>query len=138
MFNNCYTIPGFNFAPIDVALTPIPSPVGPIPVPIPYPNFGLNPMALPMTTAMHVFQTFTPAHNVATTVPLSNGDNAGILGGITCAPLDMSFNFRTSCATSMLMGCLPVVRMVDMTLQNMWNSVGLTASPSQVQTLVLR
>ena len=138
MFNNCYTIPGFNFAPIDVALTPIPSPVGPIPVPIPYPNFGLNPMALPMTTAMHVFQTFTPAHNVATSVPLSNGDNAGLLGGVTCAPLDMSFNFRTSCATSMTMGCLPVVRLVDMTLQNMWNSVGLTASPSQVQTLDLR
>ena len=138
MFINCYSLPGINFAFPDVALTPIPSPVGPIPVPLPYPNIGINSTALPPTTAMNVFVFFTPAHNVITSLPLSNGDNAGLMGGITGPPLDMSFNFRASCSTSTLMGCMPVVRMVDMTLQNMWNSVGLTIAPSQVQTLVLR
>ncbi|RPG02284.1 MAG: DUF4150 domain-containing protein [Proteobacteria bacterium TMED51] len=138
MFNNCYTIPGINFAFPDVALTPIPSPVGPIPIPIPYPNTGINATALPFTTAMFVFEFFTPAHNVVTTLPMSLGDQPGFLGGITCAPIDMATQSRVTCSVSTCMGALPVVRMVDMTLQNLWNSVGLTCSPSQVNTLVLR
>jgi hypothetical protein len=59
----------------DVCLTPTPAPV-----PIPYPNIAMGPMGVP--AAYNVLFMCAPAHNMATTVPLSNGDNAGVAMGV--------------------------------------------------------
>ena len=63
---------GMDFAFPDVCLTP--TPAGP--VLIPYPNFAMASTAIP--TQYKVFILAMPAHNLATTIPMSNGDNAGV------------------------------------------------------------
>ena len=62
----------------DVCLTP--APPAPAPVPIPYPNIAAGPMGVP--AAYNVLMSFAPAHNMATTVPLTNGDNSGVMMGV--------------------------------------------------------
>ena len=70
---------GLNAAFPDVCKTPAP----PAPfVPIPYPNLGTPPMGIPGTTAVKNFAIAMPIHVMGTTVPLSNGDNAGVMGGM--------------------------------------------------------
>jgi len=60
----------------DVCLTP--TPAGP--VPIPYPNLAPGPTAVP--AQVKVMYMFTPAHNMATMAPLTNGDNGGVATGV--------------------------------------------------------
>ena len=54
--------------------------VGPAIVPIPYPNIAMSAMAIP--TVLNVFIMAMPVHNLMTMTPLTNGDNAGIAGGL--------------------------------------------------------
>ena len=49
----------------DVCLTPTPAPV-----PIPYPNIAMGPMGVP--AAYNILFMCTPAHNMSTTIPLTN------------------------------------------------------------------
>src|SRR5579884_2180672 len=60
----------------DVCLTPM----APAPVPVPYPNVAMGPMGMP--AAYNVLFMGTPAHTMATVVPLTNGDNAGVALGV--------------------------------------------------------
>ncbi|MDQ0013243.1 hypothetical protein J2W23_001622 [Variovorax boronicumulans] len=72
MFANAQTM-GVGLAFPDVCKTP-PA------LPIPYPNFALGPTALP--NAWNILYSGTPVHNMATTTPITNGDNAGVLMGV--------------------------------------------------------
>ena len=56
----------------DVCLTS--SPAGP--VPILYPNITAGPMGVP--AAYNVLFMCAPAHNIGTSSPMTNGDNAGV------------------------------------------------------------
>ncbi len=134
MFANCQ-MGGQNFGMPDVCKTP----VGPSVVPIPYPNFSMGAIALPTSTAMKVLISGGPAHTVGTTIPLSNGDNPGVLGGI-----------KSGCvmgATKVLMGSTatffkgkPGARLTSMTGHNgsNMNIPGMTIAPAQVKVLLLK
>lgn len=125
---------GMNFGFPDVCLTPIPTPAGPIPTPIPYPNISTGMMGVP--AVYNVLFGGTPAHNLATVVPLSNGDNAGLLGGVASGT-DMGPTFTLTGAMTVLIGGMPASRMTSMTLQNTTNCPGAQLVPSQLSVLLL-
>lgn len=127
---------GLNFAMPDVCLTPIPTPAGPVPTPIPYPN-----MAMPMTaipSQVKVLVLAMPGHNIMTTIPMSNGDNAGLnmnpVSGMVMGP---SKNLMGS--FKVLYGGLPVTKMLNPTGQNGMSpgAVGASLVPSQIKVMAL-
>lgn len=134
MFANCQ-MGGMNFAFPDVCLTP--TPVGPIP--IPYPNFALPMTALPPTACMKVLLTAGPAHNLMTTVPMSNGDNAGVNMGVASGMV-MGPCRHTMGSTNVLYGGMPATKMTSMSGQNgmSMNVPGLTLVPSQFKVMLMR
>jgi len=106
MFGNSQMM-GMDIGFPDVCNTP--TPAGP--VPIPYPNIALGPMGVP--AAYTVLFMATPAHNLATTVVMTNGDNAGVAMGVASS------------------------RLTSVALQNSTNCPGVRVVPSQVKVLVL-
>src|SRR5690606_2345667 len=69
MFANCQLM-GMDLAFPDICKTP------PALIPIPYPNFALGPMGIP--NAWNILLMGMPAHNLATTIVMTNGDNPGL------------------------------------------------------------
>lgn len=129
MFGNSQS-GGQDLAFPDVCLTP--TPAGPVPVP--YPNIAMGATAVP--GQFTVLYSAAPAHNMATTIPMSNGDNAGVATGVASGmvmgparPLTGSF--------TVLMGSAPATRLTSMNIQNSTNAPGCRISPSQVKVLLL-
>lgn len=114
----------------DVCLTP--TPAGPIP--IPYPNIALAPMGVP--PAPTVLFAGAPAHNMGTTIPLSNGDNAGVAMGVASG-LVMGPARPVTAAFTFLVGGLPATRLTSVAIQNGTNCPGVRVVPSQPIVLVL-
>ncbi len=114
----------------DVCLTP----VGPAPVPIPYPNIAMGPMGVP--AAYNVLFQCTPAHNMSTVVPLTNGDNAGVAMGVASGTV-MGPGRHLTGAFTVLVGGMPATRMTSMALQNNTNCPGVRLVPSQTKVLLL-
>ena len=114
----------------DVCLTP--TPAGP--VPIPYPNIAMGPMGVP--PALTVMFMGTPAHNMGTVVPLSNGDNAGVATGVASG-LVMGPSRHLTASFTTLVGCMPATRLTSMSLQNSTNCPGCRVVPSQVKVTIL-
>jgi len=112
----------------DVCLTP------PAHLPIPYPNLSAQPMGVP--AVYNVLVMCTPAHNMMTTVPLTNGDNAGLEAGLISHTV-MGPARHVTAAFTVLVGGAPATRMTSMTVQNSINSVGVSIVPSQVKVLIL-
>ncbi len=132
MFANC-SMPGMDFGMPDVCLTPM----FPAPVPIPYPNFGMKLMALPPTASMKHLISFMPSHNMSTTIPVSIGDNAGVLLGVASG-MFMGPVRNTMCSTKIITGGSPATRMLDTTMQNSTNvPAGMTLVPGQFKVLYL-
>ena len=123
---------GVDFAFPDVCLTP--APPSPVPVPIPYPNIAAGPMGVP--AAYNVLWSCTPAHNMGTIVPLSNGDNPGVALGVASA-LVMGPARHLTAAFSVLVTGMPATRMTSVSLQNSTNAPGMRFAPSQVNVLLL-
>jgi hypothetical protein len=113
----------------DVCLTPTPAPV-----PIPYPNIAAGPMGVP--AAYNVLFMCTPAHNMATTVPLTNGDNPGVALGVASG-LVMGPSRHLTAAFTVLVGGIPGTRLTSMSLQNSTNCPGMRLVPSQIKVLLL-
>lgn len=114
----------------DVCLTP--TPAGP--VPIPYPNIAAGPMGVP--AAYNVLFMATPAHNMLTTVPLTNGDNPGIALGVASG-LVMGPSRHVTAAFTVLVGGAPATRMTSISIQNSTNCPGMRLVPSQPRVLLL-
>ena len=114
----------------DVCLTP--TPAGPIP--IPYPNIAAGPMGVP--AAYNVLFMATPAHNMLTTIPLTNGDNAGVALGVASG-LVMGPARHLTAAFTVLVGGAPATRMTSVALQNSTNCPGVRLVPSQPRVLLL-
>jgi hypothetical protein len=115
----------------DVCLTP--TPAGP--VPIPYPNIAMGPMGVP--AAYNVLFMCTPAHNMLTTIPLTNGDNAGVSMGVASATV-MGPSRHTTAAFTVISAVAPTTRLTSMALQNSTNCpLGCRVVPSQVKVLLL-
>jgi hypothetical protein len=119
-----------DFAFPDVCKTPI---LG-VPVPLPYPNFAPEITAIP--TQFETLILCMPAHNVATIKAISQGDDAGVEGGII-SDLDMGPSTNVDFVTNVLMGGPPATKMLNMTVQNGINAVGMTIVPSQPVVMML-
>ena len=114
----------------DVCLTP--TPAGPIP--IPYPNIAMGPMGVP--AAYNVLWMCAPAHNMATTVVMTNGDNAGVNMGVASGTV-MGPSRHLTAAFTVLAGFAPATRLTSVALQNSTNCPGARIVPSQVKVLLL-
>ena len=113
----------------DVCMTPMPAPV-----PVPYPNIALGPMAVP--AAYNVLFMATPAHNMASTIVMTNGDNPGVATGVASATVMGPARHVTASFTT-LIGGLPCTRMTSVAIQNNTNCPGIRIVPSQIKVLVL-
>ncbi|MBI4703787.1 MAG: DUF4150 domain-containing protein [Deltaproteobacteria bacterium] len=113
----------------DVCLTPTP-----VPVPIPYPNIAAGPMGVP--AVYNCLITGAPAHNMATTVPLTNADNAGVAMGVASG-LVMGPARHLTASFTVLIGGLPATKMTSVALQNSTNCPGMRIVPSQPHVLLL-
>jgi len=114
----------------DVCLTP--SPAGPVPVP--YPNIAMGPTAVP--NVPNILFMGTPAHNLGTTIPLTNGDNAGLATGVASGTV-MGPSRHLTGAFSVLVKGMPATRLTSMSLQNNTNAPGCRVVPSQTKVLLL-
>ena len=114
----------------DVCNTP--SPAGP--VPIPYPNVGMGPTAT--GAVYHILFMCTPAHNMKTSEPLTNGDNAGVATGVASGSVMGPQRHVTGAFTILLQG-MPATRLTSVSLQNRTNCPGARVAPSQVKVLLL-
>lgn len=115
----------------DVCLTPA---AAGIPVPIPYPNLATGTMGVP--AAYTVLIGGAPAHNLSTSVPLTNGDNAGVNMGVASGVV-MGPSRHLTGAFTCLIGGMPASRVSSVSLQNGTNCPGARALPSQVTVLIL-
>jgi hypothetical protein len=112
----------------DVCMTP------PVPTPIPYPNLGLGPMGVP--AAYNILFMCTPAHNLSTTVVMTNGDNAGLADGVASGTV-MGPDRHLTAAFTVLVGGIPGTRLTSVSLQNSTNCPGMRIAPSQGKVLLL-
>ena len=129
MFGNSQMM-GMDVGFPDVCNTP--TPAGP--VPIPYPNIAMGPMGVP--AVYNVLFMGTPAHNLSTTVVMTNGDNAGVATGVASGSV-MGPSRHLTGAFTCLVGGMPASRMTSVALQNSTNCPGVRVVPSQVKVLVL-
>ncbi|MGK3964774.1 DUF4150 domain-containing protein [Sorangium sp. So ce118] len=128
MFANSQ-IMGVDLGLPDVCLTPSPAPV-----PVPYPNIAAGPMGMP--AVYNVLFMAAPAHNLATTIPLTNGDNAGVAMGVASGTV-MGPSRHLTGAFSVLIRGMPASRLTSVSLQNSTNCPGMRVVPSQVKVLML-
>jgi len=112
----------------DVCLTP------PVPLPIPYPNIAMGPMGVP--AAYKVLFMGTPAHNLATSIPLSLGDCPGVALGVASGMV-MGPQRHLTAAFTVLVGGIPATRLTSIGIQNSTNAPGMRLVPSQVKVLLL-
>jgi hypothetical protein len=128
MFANTQMM-GMALAFPDVCLTPTPAPT-----PIPYPNISMQPMGVP--AAYNVLFMCAPAHNLATVVPLTNGDNPGVAMGVASGTV-MGPKRHVTAAFTVLVGGIPATRLTSMSIHNSTNAPGVSIVPSQVKVLLL-
>jgi hypothetical protein len=112
----------------DVCLTP------PVPVPIPYPNLALGPMGVP--AVYKVLFMCAPAHNLSTTIVMTNGDNTGVALGVASGTV-MGPSRHLTAAFTVLVGGIPATRLTSVALQNSTNCPGIRLVPSQFKVLLL-
>lgn len=115
----------------DVCLTPAP-PAPPIPVP--YPNVAMGMTAVPNVTNVLIMG--MPAHNMGTSIPMTNGDNAGVATGVASGTV-MGPSRHLTGAFSVLINAMPATRMTSVSLQNSTNCPGMRAVPSQTIVVLL-
>jgi len=131
MFANCQMM-GTDMGFPDVCLTP--APPSPAPIPIPYPNIAMGPMAIPNCPTI-LFMGM-PAHNMGTTIPMTNGDNTGVCMGVASGTVMGPSRHLTGAFTVLLNG-MPATRLTSVSLQNSTNCPGVRVVPSQTLVLIL-
>lgn len=115
----------------------VPAPPAP-PIPTPFPNMAQHAMCNPSTCNPKVFIENFPVLVVGSEIPLSNGDEPGVAGGV------VSSKFIGACKPVMgsikvMIGGKPVVRLTSMTMQNAMpaNTVGQVMVPGQFRVMVI-
>ena len=114
----------------DVCKTPTPGG----PVPIPYPNIAMGPMAIPNVPTVLVMG--APAHNLGTTIPMTNGDNAGVVLGVASGTV-MGPSRHVTAAFTVLVQGMPATRLTSVSIQNSTNCPGVRTVPSQTVLVLL-
>ena len=110
------------------------TPAGPAVVPIPYPNIAMGPMGVPPVP--NVLFGGAPAHSLMTEVPLTQGDDGGVLGGVV-SQMEMGPSRCLDGANTVLVGGAPATRLTSPTLQNGINAPGACLVPAQLTVLLL-
>jgi hypothetical protein len=113
----------------DVCLTPAPAPT-----PVPYPNIAAGPMGTP--AAYKVLFMCAPAHNLSTSIPLTNGDNAGVSLGVASGTV-MGPSRHLTAAFTVLVGGAPATRLTSSSLQSSTNCPGARIAPGQLKVVLL-
>jgi hypothetical protein len=137
MFANCQ-LGGMNMAAPDVCKTPAPPPpVGPGMLPIPYPNMAMGMTAIP--NCLKVLISAMPAHNLMTSIPISNGDNPGVLGGVA-SQIFMGPSKHIMGSFGVLYCGMPATKLTSPTGQNGMppNAMGMTIVPSQFKVMIMK
>jgi len=129
MFANCQ-MGGQDMGFPDVCLTPTP----PVVTPLPYPNIAMGPTAVGFVP--NILMSAMPAHNMSTSIPLTNGDNAGVSTGVASGTVMGPTRHLTGSFT-VLMGGMPATKLTSMSLQNSTNCPGCRIAPSQTKVLML-
>ena len=129
MFANCQ-LGGQDVGTPDVCYTPSASGV----TPVTYTNTATGAAGTP--AAYNVLFSGGCAHNLSTTVSVTNGDEAGVATG-TASGTVMGPSRHTLGANTFLVGGMPSTRMTSASMQNSTNCVGTRVSPSQVKVMVL-
>ncbi|MBI6550372.1 DUF4150 domain-containing protein [Xenorhabdus lircayensis] len=119
---------GSDMATPDTCLTPAPPGA---PVSMVYVNTTQGTNGISASTSNILFMG-SPAHNTATTIAMTNGDNAGINLGVASGTV-MGTSRHTVGANSVLIKGLPATRMSSPTMQNSTNAIGARTSPSQTK-----
>jgi hypothetical protein len=119
-------LPGMALGFPDVCKTPVPF--------LPHVDVATSSMGIPV--AWNVLLLAAPVHNMATVVPITLGDTAGVGGGIVSQTFMGSSRYLTGAFTVLVRGT-PIVRMTSLTLQNTINSPGMQVFSPQPKLLVL-
>jgi hypothetical protein len=118
-------LPALTEAFPDVCLLPVPV-IGSVPTP--YPNIALKSTAIPDQVSFLVM--CFPAHNLLTTTPLSQGDDAGVLCGVMSG-LVMGPERPLTASFALLVSGLPATMLGSSTMQNSTNAFGFQIAPTQ-------
>jgi hypothetical protein len=120
-------LPGMAFGFPDVCRTPI---LG-APVPLPYPNVGLRMTAVP--TQMTVLAMCMPSHNMMTMIPLTEGDEPGLEGGMV-SQLDMATTQCEMGSINLFLGGPPATKLTSPTGHNgiVPNAPGANLAPCNI------
>lgn len=115
----------------------VPAPPAP-PIPTPFPNQAMCQVADGSTCSEKVLICMMKAFNLDTKIPQSNGDEAGVAGGVVSGKIMGPASFIKGSMKVFIEGS-PSVRMLDPTKQNGDNAnvPGMTLQPSQTKVLVL-
>lgn len=125
MAANC-SMAGMTFGFPDVCN--IPTPAGPVPTP--FPNLALRPTALPPTTSLNHLIGMFPSHNLATVIPLTQGDSAGIAGGVLSGTI-MGPSRNLLGSAKVFTGGAPATTLLHASLSNQNNCPAVTLVPAQ-------
>ena len=123
---------GMNMGMPDVCKTPI----GPVITPIPYPNIAETSTAIPNVENQFIMA--MPAHNLMTEIPLSNGDQAGAVGGAVSSMIMGLVKHDMGSVTVFIAGA-PATMMLSPTGHNGSppNAVGMTTLPCQAKVMYM-
>ena len=129
MFANCQLM-GTDMGFPDVCMTP----AAPSPIPIPYPNIAMAPMALGFVPT--ILTMCMPNHNMGTSIPMTNGDNAGVVLGVASGTV-MGPSRHVTAAFTVLVQGMPATRLTSVSIQNSTNCPGVRTVPSQTVLVLL-
>ena len=121
---------GMLLSPTDVCLTP----VGPDLAPVPYPNIAQPELGDP--TCEKVLICGMPALNKSSSISLTNGDQAGVGGGVMSGRIMGEATFTEGSLKVKFQGN-PAVRLTASTSQNANNCVGACVAPSQTTVIIM-
>jgi hypothetical protein len=75
-------------------------------------------------------------HNLLTTTPISNGDQAGLNLGTPSGTI-MGPSRNTMGSLKVFSSAMPQTKMLNPTIQNNINAVGVTMTPAQTKVMVM-
>ena len=120
---------GMSMGMPDVCKTP------PFAIPAPFPNLGNNAMVVPGYFTIMI--NGMPELNLASQYPVTNGDEAGAMGGVA-SQIIAGMGRPMLGSMSYFCGGMPAWRLTAPTIQNLSNAPGVTMVPGQFTKIVLR
>ena len=120
---------GMSMAVPDVCKTP------PFAIPAPFPNTANNGVVIPTYYTVMIMS--QPELNIGATYAITNGDEAGAMGGVA-SQVVMGPGRSVLGSTCYFVGGMPSWRLTAPTIHNLSNAPGVTSVPGQTIKIVLR